>query len=1511
MLLCIFLFSNKISAQTEPLDAYFNTESTFTSAPVSPNAYCCGLHTLVPCELSVGLPSIDVPVCRLEDVDISVPVTLKYHPDAVKPDEYPGWVGLGWMLQAGGSIVRINKGEHDEASGGYYDLGHSNLGFSWPSPPTPTNDNFADLEPDEFLFNFAGYSGKFYFNHLGEWVFTTNSGEHFEMTVADTPVSNFSLSGSDFGLPLNDSGRGFESFSIKTNDGTKYTFGGTPSSVEYTRTVNNVDAGDYVIFPTAWHLTSIESINGNVVNLAYQRHGAIFRKSQNFNIHNEYDCSLGCSSSPFEYPTGISDCFYKFYNSYHIIYPSYLSTITGTDGNMLEFVREDSNQENYGNITILGLSEDTYSKYPKLTNIILRRDGIIEKEMILQYNDESVTANRLMLNQVYEIDDNNNQLPGYQFDYNETQLPAYHSFEVDHWGYYNGVALFDPDAMITCGSALANPDTYIGAIEMQPNVGFTTASILEGIVSPMGSYKEFVYEQNIVFKEVQKDYNTSSSQQESYANFRLDGIATGKEVGGLRIAAINNYESQNAALLRTHAYDYEERGILDYTSYCVEQGVAGDIRYWNIQLNNTNNLRHTNGRQACYTNVRLTQADGGYRMLTYSNFDNDLSNTNTLLLDTPPLEYEASVGGLPEALRTHTAPYSCLHRERGKLLQEDLYRADGELLRRTENTYTSRRIETAYQVRCINTCYSNSGDALPTFAATNNLANARATAYYDYIYPVHLTGQQVTQYDENGENGRITTRSFEFDYTENDGDLRDDNNLRQTSIVNSDGKVYKTTYKYTTDYNVGNVSLFDEQEAGAIRQAKERNLFLPVETLRLFSNSSGASEYIIGGQITTYQINPSGSTDDIVPYQTYRLTFPDADGNLDMVLAASFSESSTDSGIFTYDDNGINADYELYHTYKEYSSTGIPKQTTQDGGTPNAIILSDDELLTMASITNAAYKDVAYTGFENYGNGNWNILTGTSVTDNPNIANDVIFGRQAFANFSADVNGLSPGVYQISFWSNGGSGAVNGFTVPVIHTATNGWTYHSIEINVGSSVNFTGIGTIDELRLHPEDALMTTYTYEPVTHLTLVSTDENGKPMFYEYDGFERVIAGRDQDGNLVQDYQYNYRQTDGGLYNFVRTHNHWLEGASPGPGTDDNFFVQNTQYMDGLGRPLQHIVTGKSPLEKDIIQINEYDTDGRQPRRYLPFTPHNQSVGTGNFLDNAVFFQETFHIFAHLFGAGQSSKAYQQTDFEASTMSRSKMIRPEGSYHNNPLEVEYNVGGLPAVKDFQIDILGNVSAVTNFQQNANGFDIDVNNTRQADENGHITISYTDKLGRSILSRKQNTDSGGNVIFHDTYTVYDNFGNVRYVVPPQAVQKLNEGFTWVGTTVQDLVYEYRYDRRQRMIYKRVPAADEEEYVYDYLDRIILVQDGNRRADQEWLFTKYDALGRVILTGLHPSTSSRSTLQASATNFYLSTEDASDLFETTTAGTTGYTLTTSFPQLFSGQTIHTGLWTLGN
>ncbi|MBA9077106.1 RHS repeat protein [Rufibacter quisquiliarum] len=74
------------------------------------------------------------------------------------------------------------------------------------------------------------------------------------------------------------------------------------------------------------------------------------------------------------------------------------------------------------------------------------------------------------------------------------------------------------------------------------------------------------------------------------------------------------------------------------------------------------------------------------------------------------------------------------------------------------------------------------------------------------------------------------------------------------------------------------------------------------------------------------------------------------------------------------------------------------------------------------------------------------------------------------------------------------------------------------EANGGNNVWF------DDVRLHPSEAQMTTYTHDPGKGMTS-STDPNGMPSFYEYDAFGRLSIMRDAEGNITHKYDYHLRE--------------------------------------------------------------------------------------------------------------------------------------------------------------------------------------------------------------------------------------------------------------------------------------------------------------------------------------------------------------------------------------------------
>ena len=93
----------------------------------------------------------------------------------------------------------------------------------------------------------------------------------------------------------------------------------------------------------------------------------------------------------------------------------------------------------------------------------------------------------------------------------------------------------------------------------------------------------------------------------------------------------------------------------------------------------------------------------------------------------------------------------------------------------------------------------------------------------------------------------------------------------------------------------------------------------------------------------------------------------------------------------------------------------------------------------------------------------------------------------------------------------------------------NGWRYYEIDIENSVRVEvakYSNAGTVyvDELRLFPKYAQMTTYTFDALVGMTS-QCDPNNRIVYYEYDGLQRLRLLRDQYGNVTKTYDYNYKQ--------------------------------------------------------------------------------------------------------------------------------------------------------------------------------------------------------------------------------------------------------------------------------------------------------------------------------------------------------------------------------------------------
>ncbi|WP_051349334.1 DUF6443 domain-containing protein [Chryseobacterium gregarium] len=311
---------------------------------------------------------------------------------------------------------------------------------------------------------------------------------------------------------------------------------------------------------------------------------------------------------------------------------------------------------------------------------------------------------------------------------------------------------------------------------------------------------------------------------------------------------------------------------------------------------------------------------------------------------------------------------------------------------------------------------------------------------------------------------------------------------------------------------------------------------------------------------------------------------------------------------------------------------------------------------------------------------------------------------------------------------------------------------------------------------------------------------------------------------------------------------------------------IQAVRYLDGLGRTTQSIGIKASPNGKDIVVPSVYDGSGRQTKSFLP-----QPVDTQNG--------------AYISGIGESSvnayygvaNAYSEVSYEKSPLARAMQSAAPGTEWQmggtHTQKIEYLSNDAGEVKRYKAATSWNASsqindvAVAVAQDDgytANGY-YKANTLYKMvtkDENDNEIRTFINSGKQTLLVRRINKKANGTTENLDTYYVYNESGGIAYVIPPKASVS---GLT--PTVLNSLCYQYKYDKYNRVVEKKIPGKGWEYLVYDQQGRVALSQDaslraaGNTFAKRGWLFNKYDKFGRTVYTGFFADTAERPAMQA--------------------------------------------------
>ncbi|MGX5687417.1 DUF6443 domain-containing protein [Arcticibacter tournemirensis] len=304
--------------------------------------------------------------------------------------------------------------------------------------------------------------------------------------------------------------------------------------------------------------------------------------------------------------------------------------------------------------------------------------------------------------------------------------------------------------------------------------------------------------------------------------------------------------------------------------------------------------------------------------------------------------------------------------------------------------------------------------------------------------------------------------------------------------------------------------------------------------------------------------------------------------------------------------------------------------------------------------------------------------------------------------------------------------------------------------------------------------------------------------------------------------------------------------------------------YVDDLSRTEQIVMKGASPSGVDVIQMMAYDVMGRQSKVYLPYV---QDEHSGAYNYNPLSFLLAFYNQPGS-SIAVSEYPYSETLYDNSPLNRVieqgsagsswQMIGSNAPNSGHTVKTRYETNNqISAYEDINSGrlvyrhIVAFINGQRSFQTRGTYASGDLfvqvrqgENWKSGDGRIGTTEEYKDKSGKLILKRSFNRNRDSQIQVLSTYYVYDDFGNLCYILPPNSNPDNDDR----GEGVDNWFYCFNYDAKHRMIARKYPGKAWEYFVYNSRDQLVASQDGNQRKKNEWTYLKYDFQGRLIQKG---------------------------------------------------------------
>lgn len=1163
-----------------------------------------------------GTAFVTLPLYTVQAGGVSFPVALTYAATGVQVTDPGGLVGTNWSLSGDLRVSREVRGLPDDVaqiSAVPRRFGWLRRGNSAPASPLPatvepacsaaeatalaqiqaleggggTADIF-DTEPDIFSYNLPGHTGKFAFDASGT-----------ARTMPFDPISiTYTLTGPGMG-----------SITIKTPEGNTYL-------LDVTDTFTKQYAGpaampryfqhdyklfkDGVTFVSAWHVSKISTATNEEITFTYVQSG--ITEAANTLVRRLY---WGAGSvSPVEE--------YKATNSGSTHWLNRISS----PATIIDFFLATGDLENS-----LYLSRvEVYSAFTGIKKLIktYKLSYIKAKPAFTQDHkwydkdgaaiDESGVKSRPFLRMVRVLRPFAPDLPPYTFSYSglvdkgtifqTTLLPPSTCAEQDYWGYYNanGAKTLVPKLFVYPGMSpavpgwpyrlFANPNAtaiILDGADRRPAQDFAQAlaGTLTDVKLPAGGQITLEYEPHQFFDAV--------------ANATVTG-------GGMRIRAVR-YKDNITRTEQKRAYLYAEEAS-DRTSgrllhaprfaFTVPSLAAGDPQtQWNgatVRGDEDLSTDAFESRNIGYGQVVEKVTGRGRSIYTYGLFatvDDDAVGSEWMRTRVgiaraanPSTGNCPSVGSVVNAgMEQYPFPASTNNDFRRGLVQNVVHKAEptasGEATVRTE-TFAYKLVLPGVPIAA--GTYERLGTSDPVYAY------AGYALLGNYQYSVVQSGQ-VTN-DQQGA-GQAETMAVAYGYNAQGW---------PASVVrkNSDNVLYRTRYKYLSDYNLTAAAPGPVLLAMATRNGQNGITNQPVETISEVKRGNEVKMTAI--TLQTYR-TVGGQT---VPYQAWRWQ-----------PALAVSRGAYDSTWVHPMGSGNELTFDrrlrLVSTVQATDVHLRPLTVLrQTGRQLEATHLGYSGTLPILKITQAGAQEVLFSDFETATD--FYVLNTNSYGD-PGSARTGTSGL--LLQGSASIEGTLPEsaapVYKLSLWAKTSGGT--SITVKVLNAsntavwqqnvnvaATNAWNLYFVNIDLATllgtssrancriSISTAGPVNVDDVLFLPSTASAASITYDPVFGKTS-ETDGRGRTTFYEYNSVGELALVRDHNGAIVQKLASSYGNSSSCSANFTYTGG--LTDLSTVNFSTASVYPDGTQYTWNFGDP----TSGQANTDAGVSASHVFNT--------------------------------------------------------------------------------------------------------------------------------------------------------------------------------------------------------------------------------------------------------------------------------------------------------------------------------